>query len=118
MGQPLTVWRTALHQKRPYLSLVDAVDALKFILKKKMFDNRVYNVVTKNLTPENIIQMIKPHVNQLEIMYTDSQIMNLLSYEVSNSRLIKMGFVFSGSIEKDIFETISLLRNSEEVDVN
>ena len=30
MGLPITVWRTALHQKRPYLDLSDAVRALRF----------------------------------------------------------------------------------------
>jgi hypothetical protein len=36
--------------------------------------------------------------------------MNLLSYEASNRRLLERGFVFSGNIENDISQTISLLR--------
>lgn len=110
MGQPLTVWRTALHQKRPYLSLSDAVQALKFITRNELCDNMVYNVVTENLTPADLIRMIEVHVGRLEIQYTDAQIMNLLSYEVSNRRFSEHGFKFSGSIERDIFETIALLR--------
>ena len=110
MGQPLTVWRTALHQKRPYLSLSDAVQALNFIARNGFYDNRVYNVVTENLTPADLVRMIEAHVGRLEIQYTDAQIMNMLSYEVSNRRFSERGFSFSGSIEKDIAETISLLR--------
>src|ERR1700704_5984440 len=34
LGIPITVWRTALHQKRPYLSLRDAVRALAFVLAR------------------------------------------------------------------------------------
>src|SRR5207253_6086819 len=30
-GQPITVWRSALHQQRPYLDLTDAVEAVNFI---------------------------------------------------------------------------------------
>jgi nucleoside-diphosphate-sugar epimerase len=116
MGQPLTIWRTALHQKRPYLSLVDAVAALEFIIQKELYDNRVYNVVTENLTPADLVRMIEVHVAKLEIKYTDSQIMNLLSYEVSNSRFLEQGFVFSGSIQRDISETISLLHADEAED--
>ncbi len=112
MGQPLTVWRTALHQKRPYLSLVDAIKAVEFILTKELYDNGVYNVVTENLTPADLIRMIEIHVAKPEIKYTDSQIMNLLSYEVSNRRFLEQGFRFSGSIKNDIFETISVLRNA------
>jgi UDP-glucose 4-epimerase len=110
MGLPLTIWRTALHQKRPYLSLVDAVDSLKFIIQNKIYDNRIYNVVTENLTPADLVRMIEAYVGQLEIQYTDSQIMNLLSYEVANRRFLERGFAFSGDIENDISETISLLR--------
>jgi UDP-glucose 4-epimerase len=112
MGQPLTVWRTALHQKRPYLSLADGVEALKFILQKGLYDNRVYNVVTDNLTPADLIRMIEMCAIKPEIQYTDSQIMNLLSYEVSNRRFSEQGFAFSGSIKQDIFDTVALLRNS------
>jgi nucleoside-diphosphate-sugar epimerase len=109
MGQPLTVWRTALHQKRPYLSLSDAVEALKFTMQNELYDSRVYNVVTDNLTPADLIHMIESHVQRVEIVYTDSQIMNLLSYEVSNRRFIEKGFTFCGSIKQDISETISLI---------
>lgn len=112
MGQPLTIWRTALHQKRPYLSLLDGVEALRFIMQKKLYDNRVYNVVTENLTPADLVGMIEKYAGTPEIQYTDSRIMNLLSYEVSNTRFLEQGFCFSGNIEKDISETISLLQVS------
>ena len=112
MGLPLTIWRTALNQKRPYLSLSDAVASLTFFMQQKLFDNRIYNVVTENLTPADLVRMIESHLGPIDIQYTDSRIMNLLSYEVANRRFLEQGFVFSGSIEKDIADTVSLLRTS------
>jgi nucleoside-diphosphate-sugar epimerase len=112
MGQPLTVWRTALHQKRPYLTLDDAMRAFVFIIKNNLYDRRVYNVLTDNLTVNDIIQYIKQHIPELDIQYVDTEIMNQLSYNVSNLRFKKQGFVFTGSIEKDIRETIDLLITS------
>jgi len=109
MGQPLTVWRTALHQKRPYLSLLDAVQAMVFIIKNNMFDNRVYNVLTANLTPQEIVGVIQAHIPQTKIAFTDAEIMNLLSYEVSRTRFEENGFDFSGNVEMDIVETLNLL---------
>ncbi len=109
MGQPVTVWRTALHQKRPYLTLDDAMRALMFIIKNNLFDQRVYNVLTANLTVNDIVGFIKQHIPQHDIEYVDSEIMNQLSYEVSNRRFSKQGFEFTGSIEKSIEETIRLL---------
>ncbi len=35
MGQPITVWRTAWEQDRPYLELGDAINALKLIVDEK-----------------------------------------------------------------------------------
>ena len=110
MGQPVTVWRTALNQKRPYLTLDDAMGALMFIIKNNLFDQRVYNVLTENLTVNDIIQLIKRRIPQLGIEYVDTEIMNQLSYEVSNRRFSNQGFEFMGSIEKSIKETIELLR--------
>lgn len=113
MGIPLTIWRTALHQKRPYLSLMDGVEAIIFIIRNRIYDNMVYNVVTENLTPADLLGMIEAQGVKPTIHSTDSQIMNLLSYEVSNRRFQERGFVFSGNIENDIAQTISLLSVSK-----
>ena len=50
MGLPLTVWQTAYNQKRPYLDLDDAIQVIEFIIKNKLFDGRIYNIVTINTT--------------------------------------------------------------------
>lgn len=107
--QPLTVWRTALNQNRPYLVLTDAVNAIKFIIKKNLFDGRVYNVLTENLTVKSIIDYIELRIPQIEIKYVDSEIMNQLSYEVSNTLFMEQGFEYRGSIKECIAETIDLL---------
>lgn len=112
MGRPLTVWRTALYQKRPYLTLDDATNAINFIIKNALFDGRIYNVLTENLTVYSIVQIIKQYVPTLNIEYVDTEIMNQLSYEVSNSRFSDQGFEFTGSVEKSIAETIELLKNA------
>ncbi len=111
LGQPLTVWRTALHQKRPYLAIKDAMDAFFFLLDKRCFDGRVYNVITENLTVNDVISWIRPHVGEVMIDYVDAEIMNQLSYEVSSRRFRDLGFTFTGSIEKNIIETIDLLQS-------
>jgi nucleoside-diphosphate-sugar epimerase len=112
MGQPLTVWKTALHQKRPYLALNDAVRALIFIIKKDLFDGRVYNVLTENLTVKAIIGFISQRVPDLEIEYVDAEIMNQLSYEVSNLRFTKKGFQFKGAVKDSVHETLDLLEGA------
>lgn len=112
MGQPLTVWRTALHQKRPYLSLEDATEALKFIMTKDLFDQQIYNILTENRTVNDITQFIGEYIGQIDIQFVDSEIMNQLSYEVSSARFRRQGFKFRGRIKKDIRETIELLEKA------
>lgn len=110
MGQPITVWRTALNQHRPYLDLSDAMEAISFIIRKDLFDGRVYNVLTTNTTVKDIIDIISEHVPHLSIQYVDTAIMNQLSYYVTNSRFKSHGFEFKGSLEKAIGESIDLFK--------
>jgi len=106
MGQPLTVWRTAMHQHRPYLDLGDAVEAIKFFIQKNIYDGRVYNVVTANTSIGRIVDIISGYVPNISIEYVDTQIMNQLSYNVSNDRFSDLGFEFKGDLEQGIGRTI------------
>jgi UDP-glucose 4-epimerase len=110
MGQSLTVWKTALHQNRPYLDLGDAVESIKFIIQKKLYDGKVYNVVTTNTSVSSIVDIISAHVPDISIEHVDTQIMNQLSYHVSSKRFSDLGFVFKGDIKKGIGRTIDLLK--------
>lgn len=108
MGQPITVWRTAMHQYRPYLDLGDAVEAIKFIIRSELYDRRVYNVVTTNASVSQIVDIIATSVPELSIEYVDTEIMNQLSYHVSSKRFADLGFVFDGDLQLAIGGTIGL----------
>lgn len=110
MGEPLSVWRTAYDQKRPYLDLADAVRAFGFIVERDLFDGRVYNVLTLNATVRDIVETIHEFVPETEVAFVDSPIMNQLSYEVSSQRFLDTGFTFAGDLRRGIGETVSLLR--------
>ncbi|HIB43284.1 MAG TPA: SDR family oxidoreductase [Nitrospina sp.] len=110
MGKPLTVWATAKNQKRPYLALSDAIGAITYFMKKKIYDGGVYNVLTDNLTVNTITETIGQFIPNIHIDYVDSEIMNQLSYEVSNRKICKAGFEVTGNIRENILETINLLQ--------
>jgi nucleoside-diphosphate-sugar epimerase len=112
LGQPLTVWTTAYDQKRPYLDLIEAVEALIFIISHNLFDGTVYNVLTANLTVRDIVDMIREKIGYVEVQFVESPIMNQLSYEVCNRRLKEQGFQSTGSLERGIAQTIELLRKA------
>lgn len=113
MGQPLTVWRTAYNQKRPYLDLHDAVNAICFMIRQDdRFDGQVYNVLTQNASVQQIADTIRAAVPELQISFVDSKIMNQLSYEVSCERFTSLGFTFTGDLRHGVDQTIDLLRHA------
>ena len=116
VGLPLTVWRTALDQKRPYLSLDDCCSAVQHVINESLFSGEIYNIVTNNWTVKEIIQGIeKVSGHSTRINYVDVAIMNQLSYEVSSLKFQKTGFSFSGDLLQDIRDTINLLQGIKNV---
>jgi UDP-glucose 4-epimerase len=118
MQQPLSVWRTAYEQKRPYLDLTDAIRAIVFVVKQDLFDGRVYNVLTLNATVRDIVECIREFVPEVRMSFVNSPIMNQLSYEVSCQRLLDSGFAFAGDMRGAVGETITLLRAANPGDLS
>jgi nucleoside-diphosphate-sugar epimerase len=112
MGQPITVWSTAYDQKRPYLDLVDAARAIAFIIRKDLFDGRIYNVLSHNVTVRQVVDTIREFVPDLQVSFVDNKIMNQLSYEVSSQRFVSEGFTFTGDLRRGIGQTIGLLKQA------
>lgn len=112
MGQSITVWTTAYDQKRPYLDLKDAVKSLEHIIEKDLFSGEVFNVLTINATVREIVSSISKVISKVDIKFTDSKIMNQLSYEVLNNKFISTGFSFHGDLNQSISETLSTLQKA------
>jgi len=108
-GEPITAWRTALGQQRPYLEIGDAVAALNFILRRRLFDGHIYNVATLNASIDEVISEIKVHLPNVAVRLVDSPIMNQLSYVVSSRLFRSLGFEFSGRLRHGIGETVRIL---------
>lgn len=110
-GEALTVWRTALNQRRPYLDLGDAVRAFRFILQRDSFDQRIYNVLTDNLTVAEVLAVLRELIPDLSVKLVDAAIMNELSYTVRCDRFRTQGFEFKGQLRAALVETVKLLAN-------
>jgi nucleoside-diphosphate-sugar epimerase len=108
-GQPITVWKTAWNQKRPYLYLDDCVKAINFIFQRDLFDGDVFNIVTGNFTVAEVVTTIKEFVPGLVTTYVNSPIMNQLSYEVDDTRVRCLGFRPEGQLVDGIREVVTAL---------
>ena len=110
-NENIQVYKTALNQYRPYLSLKDAFKVFKFSIENNFFKNDIYNALSGNFTVNQIIKKIKKYKKNIKVKFVTSAIMNQLSYHVSQKKLNKEGLILNSDIEKDIKETIKLLRN-------
>ncbi len=111
LAEPLTVWRTALHQRRPYLDLTDGVRAIEFALERGV-EGRLYNVLTSNETVAGIVAMVREAVPDVSVKEVDSPQMNQLSYEVADARFRATGFEVRGDLRRAIAGTIGHLRGA------
>lgn len=110
LGQEIPVWTNALNQQRPYCSLKDALNAIIKIINYNGFDNQTYNVLTKNYTVGQILNMIKSNKFKFKIKKTNTPILNQSFYGVSNKKFSKFKIKMSKGIEKDITETLNMLK--------
>ena len=111
LNSKIHVYKTALHQFRPYLSVIDSFQAFKFTIENNFFENDIFNVLTGNYTVNQILTKIKKFKKRITIDYVNAPIMNQLSYHVDDKKIRNHGFKIKGSIEKDIKDTLKLLQN-------
>ena len=111
LGNDITVYKTALNQFRPYLSLDDAFKVFKFTIENNFFKNDIYNALSENCTVKNILDKIKKYKKNIRIKFVSSPIMNQLSYHVDKKKLTNEGLYLKRKIELDIKETLKILGN-------
>ena len=110
LNKNITVYKTALHQYRPYLSLSDAFKVFKFCIEKNFFKNDIFNALSGNFTVNQILKKIKKFKRKIKITFVKSEIMNQLSYHVNNAKLNNAGLKLNANLEKDIENTLNLFK--------
>jgi len=111
LKKSLPVWVTALNQYRSYLSIKDAIKSINFIIKKNIFNNEIYNVLTNNFTVQDVLNSIKKNKLEFKIKKTFSKIMNQYSYNVSKIKFENLGIRLKSDLDKSIKETFQLFTN-------
>ena len=111
INEDIFVYKTALDQYRPYLSLNDAFKVFKFCIDKDFFKNEIFNALSGNYTVAQILKKIKKYKKHIKVKLVKSEIMNQLSYHVSCKKLESNGLYLKGNIENDIKQTLKLFNN-------
>ena len=111
LNNDITVYKTALNQYRPYLSLTDAFKVFKFTIEEDLFKNDIYNALSENCTVNQILQKIRKFKKNIKVKFVSSKIMNQLSYHVAKDKLDNEGLYLKNKIIYDINDTMKLLKN-------
>ena len=59
---------------------------------------------------KDIVAELRKHLDDVQIGFVKSKIMNTLSYDVSCEKIKALGFVPRGSLERGVKDTVELLR--------
>jgi nucleoside-diphosphate-sugar epimerase len=108
LNKKIAVYKTALHQYRPYLSVRDAFKVFKFCIEKDFFNNDIYNALSGNFTVNQILNKIKKIKKNIKISLVKTKIMNQLSYHVDDTKVRKEGLKLNSKIDDDIKNTLKL----------
>ena len=110
IGEKIKIYKTALHQYRPYLSIRDSFKVFKFCLEKDFFENDIFNAVSGNFTVNQILNKIKKIKKKINVVYVNSPIMNQLSYHVDDQKIKNKGLILKSNIDVDIKDTLLLFK--------
>lgn len=109
LGQPLSVWETAMDQRRPYLALGDAVAAITHAVAAPVFPGDIVNAVTCDATVREVIEQIEANGVRVRVDLVRSAAMTDTSYTTSTARAAGLGFTFTGSLAEGVRDTLRLL---------
>ena len=110
IGEKIKIYKTALHQYRPYLSIRDSFKVFKFCLEKNFFENDIFNALSGNFTVNQILNKIKKIKKKIKVVYVNSPIMNQLSYHVDDQKIKNKGLILKSNIDVDIKDTLLLFK--------
>jgi len=92
IGMPLTVYDSALKEKRPYAHVDDVVRGFLFVPGRKDMYGETFNLVGQNAGIGEVVDTIKGFLPNVQAVVTSTPSLNQLSYVLDNSKLKKAGF--------------------------
>jgi nucleoside-diphosphate-sugar epimerase len=111
MNENIKVYKNAMDQYRPYLSVRDSFKVFKFCIEKNFFKNEIFNALSGNFTVRQILNKIKKYKKKVSVKYVNTPLLNQLSYHVDQSKIKNHGLRLNADITKDIKDTLSLFKN-------
>ena len=111
LGKYIFINKRYFDFKKSYLSLNDGVRAIKYVLKKNLFNGETYNVSGINQSIKQIIKYIKKEKPKIKLKFTNQNIINQTPCNISSNKFINSGFLFKDDIKKSIKKAMNFKNN-------
>jgi UDP-glucose 4-epimerase len=105
-GTSLPIWESARMEKRPYLHVADASEAITFALEHADMKGEIYNVVGENASIDRITGVIEREVPDVRVVISPSPSLNQVSYEIDESKIERAGFRPCRTLEEGVKEIV------------
>jgi UDP-glucose 4-epimerase len=106
IGMPLTVYDSAVNEKRPYAHVHDVVRGMLYASGRKDMYGENYNLVAQNAGVGEAVEAIKKFVPDVQVTVTSTPSLNQLSYVLDSSKLQKTGFGYKYSLDEGVKDII------------
>lgn len=114
VGVPLTIYRTAENENRPYLSIDDCVRALEMAMTEPAaLAGQAWNLISFNAPLREILAVILRIYPNASRQYTDAELVNQVSFTVSGEKLYAAGFTPKAELYESLLEVRSQLQLTE-----
>jgi UDP-glucose 4-epimerase len=102
IGAPLTVYDSAVNEKRPYAHVSDVVRGLMFAAGNRQMHGQVYNLVAQNAGVGEAVDAIKEFVPDVQVTITSTPSLNQLSYVLDTKKLAATGFGYKYTLREGV----------------
>ena len=98
----------------PYVEMIYDPEASMLVIISKIINknfivyNQIYNLVSNNIKLKDIIEELKGIKKNLLIKFVNTKLINQHSYFVSNKKIKRYGFKFTGNLKKHVARTVQL----------
>lgn len=110
LGEPLSVWKGAKRQLRPYLWLGDAVNAFATVLDEPSAKDQTFQVRTEDATVNSILGEIESRFGRPRVRVLAPPFPLGPSFRTESRKLAGLGFQYKGSLRRGIGELVTALR--------
>ena len=108
IDKKMPIWKTALDQQKPFLSVNDFTRAIIFLLEKNIW-GETFNCVSISANIFDVVNIILKIFPTAKFEYIDGPPVSNISQKISTEKICSLGFEFEGNLYDGIYDSVEFL---------